>query len=412
MAHNARTTALAVSAAMMMCAVSTGLAQSPEAPPSSGLRPVRVRLAADTGRLRIRTTGTLHVLNEDGMRIDSLNATSWQVIQRTGPGEVRVGDMVRSTPFILETETAAPITVSLRQGGKWTDPRDYPGSLELRADDDGVTAINLVDIEQYVACVVANEVWPTFQTEAYRAQAVVARTYVLYQMMRRSAVSYDVSATQGSQVYQGLRKDVVGERGEEAARFTRGIALTYPRDGVDRVFCTYYSAACGGMSQSADIFGEEGSLPPLAGGVRCDYCAIAPADTYRWGPVTMKLTEVRDKLVRRYPDLRALGGLRSIEVADRTAGGRPLHLRLRGAGGKSEEILAERFRLAVGASTLKSTSFQVTCTDRDVTFSNGRGFGHGLGLCQWGMEGQARQGRRAGEILRFYFPGAKLTRVY
>ena len=285
-------------------------------------------------------------------------------------------------------------------------------TLELRAGHGDLGVTNQVDIEQYVACVVANEVWPTFQTEAYRAQAVVARTYVLYQMMRRSSSSYDVSAAQGSQVYRGLREDVVGDRAEEAALFTRGLALTYPRDGVDKIFCSYYSAACGGISQAANIFGAEGAISPLAGGVRCDYCAIAPGDTYRWGPVTMKLTEVRDKIVRRYPDLRALGGFRAIEVADRGATGRPLNLRLHGAGGKSEDILAERFRLAVGPSTLKSTDFQIECTDRQVIFKNGRGFGHGLGLCQWGMEGQARQGRRAGEILRFYFPGAKLTRVY
>ncbi len=387
-------------------------AQAPEAPPSSGLRPVRVQIAANTKQLRVRADGTVYVLNEDGVRVDSISATSWQTIEHRALGEVRIGGKLRSTPFVLEAAAARAITVSLRQGGQWSKERQYPGTLELRASDDDLAVINLVDIEQYAACVVANEVWPTFQTEAYRAQAVVARTYALYQMMRRSSSSYDVSAAQGSQVYRGLRGDVVGERAKEAARFTRGLALTYPRDGVDKIFCTYYSAACGGMSQSADIFGEEGTISPLAGGVRCDYCAIAPGDTYRWGPVKMKLTQVRDKIVRRYPDLRALGGFRAIEIADRSATGRPVHLRLRGAGGKSEDILAERFRLAVGPSTLKSTDFQIECTDRHVIFSNGRGFGHGLGLCQWGMEGQARQGRRAGEILRFYFPGAKLTRVF
>jgi len=387
--------------------------QAPDAPlPTSGLRPVRVQIAAQIEQLRVRTDGPIYVLNEDGVRIDAINASGWQTLELRASGEVRLAGKARSTPFVLEAEAGRAIAVSIRQGETWSDEQRYPGTLELRASDGDLVVINLVDIEQYVACVVADEVWPTFQTEAYRAQAVVARTYVLYQMMRRSASLYDVSAAQGAQVYRGLREDIVGERAEEAARYTSGIALTYSRDGADRIFCTYYSAACGGMSQSADIFGEEGTIRPLAGGVRCDYCAIAPGDTYRWGPVQMKLTDVRDRIVRRYPDLRALGGLRAIEIADRTATGRPLHLRLHGADGRSEDVLAERFRLAVGPSTLKSTDFQIECTDRYVIFKNGRGFGHGLGLCQWGMEGQARQGRRAGEILRFYFPGAKLTRVY
>jgi len=409
-----------VLAMAIVCAVGVAAAaqdrpstQAPDSPRSpSGLRPVRVQITGQTGQLRVRADGPIYVLNEDGVRVDAIRATGWQTIEHRAMGEVQLAGKLRSTPFVLEAEAARAIAVSIVQSGQWSEERRYPGTLELRANGDDLAVINLIDIEQYVACVVANEVWPTFQTEAYRAQAVVARTYVLYQMMRRSSSTYDVSAAQGAQVYRGLREDVVGERAEEAARFTRGIALTYPRDGADRIFCAYYSAACGGMSQSADIFGEEGTIPPLAGGVRCDYCAIAPGDTYRWGPVQMKLTEVRDKIVRRYPELRALGGFRAIEIADRTATGRPLHLRLHGAGGRSEDILAERFRLAVGPSTLKSTDFQIECNDRYVVFSNGRGFGHGLGLCQWGMEGQARQGRRVGEILRFYFPGAKLTRVY
>lgn len=381
-------------------------------PPPSGLRPVRVQLAAKARSLRVRADRPIYVLNEDGVRVDSIKAGAWQTIEYRSAGGVRLGSRSRSTPFGLETDWNRPMTVSLRNGDKWSDERRFPGRLEVRAHDAGLSVINLVDIEQYVGCVVAYEVWPTFQTEAYRSQAIVARTYALYEMTRRQSSSYDLSAAQNSQVYRGLRDDVVGRRAAEAARFTRGLVLTYPRNGADKLFCTYYSAACGGMSQSAVIFGEAGSIAPLEGGVRCDYCAIAPGDTYRWGPVTMKLTDVRARIVARYPDLRALGGFRSIEIAVRTATGRPEHLRLHGAGGKSEDILAERFRLAVGPSKIKSTDFSIECTDRHVTFKNGRGFGHGLGLCQWGMEGQARQGRRTGEILRFYFPGAKMVGVY
>ena len=75
-------------------------------------------------------------------------------------------------------------------------------------------------------------------------------------------------------------------------------------------------------------------------------------------------------------------------------------------------MLAERFRLAVGSMVVKSTDFGVRVIDGQVVFEHGRGFGHGLGLCQWGMQGQALAGKRAGEIVRFYYPGSRLTRVY
>ena len=75
-------------------------------------------------------------------------------------------------------------------------------------------------------------------------------------------------------------------------------------------------------------------------------------------------------------------------------------------------MLAERFRLAIGADDLRSTFFSVRNGSRAITFEDGRGFGHGLGACQWGMEGQARNGKRAGEMLRYYYPGAAVTRAY
>jgi stage II sporulation protein D len=61
---------------------------------------------------------------------------------------------------------------------------------------------------------------------------------------------------------------------------------------------------------------------------------------------------------------------------------------------------------------IRSTHFRVRIEGQEMIFEDGRGFGHGLGLCQWGMEGQAREGRTAGQILRYYYPGAQLTRAY
>jgi len=178
------------------------------------------------------------------------------------------------------------------------------------------------------------------------------------------------------------------------------------------LFCTYYSAACGGMSQSAAIFDRQNYVAPLSGGVRCDFCRIAPGGTYRWGPVRIAREKVRLRLVSAYPKLASLGPIRNIKVIERTPAGRPVRLRIAGASGKSHDILAERFRLALGGSEVRSTDFTIHVTKRDVVFENGRGFGHGLGLCQWGMQGQALQGKLAGEILRYYYPGSRLTRVY
>lgn len=377
------------------------------------IRPVRVLVASDVERARVRCQGTVLATDENGATLGSY-PPDWLVIEPHGVDAVRVAGQSFSTgTIILAGDGTGGMWVSLGGEGEWSTGIEYPGSLRLSVDREGaMDVVNLVDVERYVACVVAWEVWPSFHTEAYRAQAIVARTYVLYQMDRRRNAPFDLGATEGSQVYKGVRRDGPGRRAVRAARDTRGIVCTWRDEGRDRLFSTYYSAACGGVSQSAAIFGEADDIPPLAGGVRCDYCRIAPGETYRWGPVQLSCQDVLSRLVERYAGLASLGDIMAIEVRERTPQGRPVRLRITGSTGQTHDMLSERFRLAVGSMEIKSTDFDVRVVDGQVVFEHGRGFGHGLGLCQWGTQGQALAGRWAGEILRFYYPGSRLTRVY
>jgi stage II sporulation protein D len=73
---------------------------------------------------------------------------------------------------------------------------------------------------------------------------------------------------------------------------------------------------------------------------------------------------------------------------------------------------AERWRIALGAHVVRSTAFDVRVRGGELSLDDGRGFGHGMGLCQWGAEGLARRGWRAGRILRLYYPGIHFVRAY
>lgn len=377
------------------------------------VRPVRVLIASKQPRIRFRSGATIHLRKSRAGEPTVLTTQVWiECAVQRGQLVLDRRTQVGST-FTVASADASPLSVAFYRGGKWSQPREYPGVLRFTVSaNSALDVVNEVDIEPYVACVTANEVWPGFHKETMRVQAIVARTYVLYQMKRRNKAPFDVSATQGSQVYRGLRRDTTGENATRAAQLTRGLVLTWFDGSGDRVFCAYYSAACGGHTQSAAIFGPESDIEPLAGGITCDYCRIAPGETYRWGPVRRPLIDVYRRLVARYPDLASLKRLASIDIVDDTDHGRSVTIRLVGSNGKTEDMLAERFRLAIGASELRSTHFRLRRQGRDMVFEDGRGFGHGLGLCQWGAEGQAREGRRAGTILRYYYPGAKLTRAY
>ncbi|UCE58200.1 MAG: SpoIID/LytB domain-containing protein [Phycisphaerales bacterium] len=378
------------------------------------LRPVRVLVVSDVQKVRFRSRHSLSVLNDGYVTMCSSPGGNWLVVEASQDGGISLGKKpspAQSVTILSDPGETVQVAVATESG--WSEGVPYPGSLRVSARQNGrLCVINYVGIERYVASVVACEVWPTFAKEAFRAQAVAARTYVIYQMLRRQDAAWDVAATQGSQVYRGVRTDRPGLRAYDATEFTRGVICTFGDDREERLFSTYYSSVCGGVTQSAAIFGEADAVAPLAGGVRCDYCRIAPKRTYRWGPVRIAVKKLRDRLAARYPDIGSLGEITSVSAVERTPNGRPVELRIAGSNGKSHTMLAERFRLAVGSNTMRSTDCNIRLVGKDIVFEKGRGYGHGLGLCQWGMQGQALEGKRAGEILRYYYPTSKLTRVY
>lgn len=375
------------------------------------IRDVRVRLFSNAPRIRLRSESPLRIVDDPSKPLPVAAQDEWLILS-VGPDKTihLGGSATTKTTISIHAEDASPISISLPEGSGWQEPRIYPGSLRVELNDKGnLRGINEVDIEDYIGCVVGWEAWPTFEPAALRAQAIAARTYALDQMIRRNELNHDMSATQGDQVYHGIRDDQAGQRARKATAQTRGVVCTWGEAEQETMFPAYYSAACGGRSQSAAIFGQESDVPPLVGDVKCDYCKIAPGETYRWGPVRMRLDEVRSKLRSRIPELSSI---KKMEVSQRTSAGRPVTIRVTDAKGSSHTIQAERLRHALGPSRIKSTDFTLRVEGGSVVFGKGRGFGHGLGFCQWGAQGQALKGKKAAEILRFYYPGSKLGRAY
>ena len=378
------------------------------------VRVVRVLVGKQVSRLRVRCDHGLYVSGSTDVMLAAQPASTWVQVSAGQSGGLYLGDIKEVADELTIRDVAGgPITVSLSVDDGWGVEHQYPGSIRVIRRDAGVLdVLNEVEVELYVACVVAEEVWPTFAREAYRAQAIAARSFVLYQMQRRRHSSFDVIATQGAQVYKGLRTGTAARRATQASRDTSGIVLTWRDQDEVKLFSAYYSAVCGGMSQSAAIFGEADAVKPLLGGVACDYCKIAPGDTYRWGPVQVSYSELQSRLSSSNPSLAFNGPIRGVKVIEQTDAGRAVRVRIIFSNDETHDMLAEQFRLAIGGNRIKSTHFQLRSRDHHLVFDGGRGFGHGLGLCQWGAQGQALAGREAGEILRSYYPGAKLTRVY
>ena len=339
---------------------------------------------------------------------------TWTIIASAPSRAIRFGDQRLDTDVVqIIPRVSGAVWLATESDGSWSPPARYDGSVTVTLGrNDRLMVINEVDVESYVPCVVAREAGPAFHREAVRALAIVVRTYVLYQMKNRRTLPYDVSAGEASQVYSGRLGGESAKDAWSAAEHTRGVVCTTDENGRRTLFPTYHSAVCGGVTQSASVFDRVEPVAPLRGGVACDYCQIAPAGTYRWEPVSLSAAELVGRLRDRVPGMEDFRRLVGVEVTTRHASGRPIRLCLFDSMGSKHQMQAETFRRIVGGSVMRSADCTIAVENGRVRLSRGKGFGHGVGLCQWGAQGQALSGRKAGEILWYYYPGAKLERAY
>jgi stage II sporulation protein D len=305
------------------------------------------------------------------------------------------------------------------------DGRDYRGKLRLIVNSQGRTfdAINLVPLEPYLAGVVGAEMPDYWEPEALKAQAIAARTYCLYSKNRFGVNrSWDVSKTQASQVYLGIEAE--STQVWNAVNATYGKVLVAPDSnsqagmtaGVPGLFPAYYSSVCGGHTEdSANVFGD--SFGPLRG-APCSHCkSVARLSLFFWPMAQCDRKTATQLLVDRYPSLAALGQITRIVASEKSTYdefSRLTRIKLTGSTGKTDTLRAEDLRLTLDSTgrRVKSTACQIVEWGDGWAFLSGRGWGHGVGLCQYGAEGMARSGKPAEGILYHYYPGSKIVSLY
>ena len=290
----------------------------------------------------------------------------------------------------------------------------YRGIVRLVAyTDDLLAVVNILDMESYLQGVVGSEMPAYWYKAALRAQCIAARTYALYQMHNHNKnKDWDINSDQSSQVYGGVDKE--NRRVSQAIRETRGIVLAYGDQDDEKIFPAYYSSTCGGhTANGAEVFGD--SLPPLHGR-KCPYCgSVAPPKYYRWPTVQIAKRTVSDKLIKRYPVLKqTLKQVANIKISTRTESGRIEKIELIGSNQRRKYIGVENFRLAITTreQPVRSSWFRLVDAGDDWRFENGKGWGHGVGLCQTGCQQMAKEGNDCVAMLEFYYPRATLLRVY
>jgi len=295
---------------------------------------------------------------------------------------------------------------------------DYRGKLKIIVNPDGNTfdAINLVPPEPYLAGVVGAEMPDYWEPEALKAQAIAARTYCFYVKKQfGSNREWDMKQTAAHQVYRGVSAESI--QVWQAVNETRGQVVGCKQsDGPVDIFPAYYSSACGGHTEnSKNVFGD--SFVTLIG-VSCPYCQdVAKPKFFFWPMIQFDKEYVTARLQQRYSQLKQLGEITAVTVADQTDYGefaRLTKIKLTGSTGKSDYLRAEDFRLAIDPTgrKLRSTICQIVELSGKWAFFSGRGWGHGVGMCQCGAQGIARKGKNAQQILSYYYPGSQIISIY
>lgn len=271
------------------------------------------------------------------------------------------------------------------------------GDLEIRRHSDlQLHVINHVPLESYLRGVVSKEAPDYWPQEALKAIAIAARSYAVYRRYIKSGDEWDVTSTVLSQDYGGHSSEKKGT--DLAVEATTGRILVYQ----GQVFPPFYHSTCGGIIEDAQIMGAKYSIPPLKGGFVCNYCEASPF--YKW---KRRLTKEDVNWVLHKGPHGKVGTVRQVFVSERTASGRAERVTIK--GDKSTlELTGYDFRALFGFEMLRSLQFSVTKANEDFVVE-GHGWGHGVGMCQWGAAELARLGYTAEQILEFYYPGTAVT---
>ncbi len=269
--------------------------------------------------------------------------------------------------------------------------RDYPGVIELVRNGDAMAIVNELPLEDYLVGVLRAESSDRWPQEALRAQAIVARTYAAYHRTLNAGKPYHLVASTAHQQYAGLVP--ASSPAWTAVQETHGQVLFWEGE----LFPAFYHTESGGYTEDPRLVFAARNLPALRP-VVCPFSAGSPH--FYWN-LDVKLADLSE-LLRR--NATAVGTVTAIQVSERTRSLRATVVTVTGTRG-TVRLRGNDFRRIVGYDVLKSTLFAVAVDGQTARFA-GRGYGHGVGMCQWGSKGMAEQGYRARQILEYYYPGA------
>ncbi len=358
---------------------------------------IRVSLADDATQIVLEASHPITLRFPSGQRVIE---TDPLIIKPSGTGLSVNGRRLAFQKLVAKAKRGG-LTLTLRYSrsgrSRASKAREWSlrGKVELQRQGSKVLVVNHVDVEAYVAGVVTGEINRNWHPEALKAQAVAARTYVLYKKMMNQSQAYDVVSSVQDQVYRGQAQ--VNSAVKAAIQSTKGKVITYQDSPI---LAAYSSTAAGPTEDATYVWDVD---VPYLKGVECPFDDQSPR--FRWRAAVSLETLEQQFRKRDY----AVGTIATITPFSQTPSGRIDQIRILHSRG--ELILrGQDFRRVAGYSTVYSTQFTIESMGRELILV-GKGAGHAVGLCQWGMKEMAELGYSYEAIVRYYYPGTELLPV-
>lgn len=402
---------------------------------------VRVGILQNQNSLEFKCSTSFVVKTKDGKLI-VLNglANKNYLIVKNADGRLVISEeqnvniiVVDEAILINPSNPQGAITIFNVQSGMnnfWSNQEDrsYRGTIEVTS---GINVVNILNLEEYLYGVVPSEMPASWPKEVLKAQAVAARSEAFKKLDRHKDEGFDFCAEVHCQSYKGIEQET--QRTNEAVDETRGEVMLYRGMPVDAV----YSSNCGGHTQS-NIFGNAQNIPYLISradslsntslsfplspleieywlkdppkGILCDTLEDFNASNFRW--VRIYSPQELNELLNKIADF---GEITKIIVLKRQTSGHTSAIKV--VGINTSQILEKELNIRQALGNLRSSMFKVEIQygpDRKPkTFIfYGGGWGHGVGMCQSGAYGMAKQGRNNKDILRHYFEGIEFKKIY
>jgi stage II sporulation protein D len=352
-------------------------------PPSEFILKKRTALVSEGPYIRV-------LLKAAGNRI-LISSKSRMRITEINSGKIKYDGGGRDLFFYPE-KVDSPVLVESIGSAISVDGTPYRGMVEVHNSLGKISIINILKMNEYLYGVVPSEIPSLWPAEALKAQAVAARSYTYHHLMSRKKSQYDLDATTSFQVYRGISAET--QNTNAAVEETSGYIMVYNNKPI----IAFFHSTCGGRTMD-DKYVWSGEDMPYLQSVKCGYCGDSP--NYQWDE-KISLYEIRHNMNNKYKGTGQITG-----ISLKRQGPRVETVSIQHKNGVLT-LSGNEFRLLFPENKIKSMYFTSAKT-ADGIIIHGNGWGHGVGMCQWGAKGMAESGADYKSILAHYYKGISIV---